>query len=66
MMTPQHEDILNMLKRRYDGPIMNNVYRGDYVECMIESVLGPDWRLTWAYQKALVSASPAHGNNLGT
>ena len=48
MTTPQHEDILNMLKRRYDGPIMNNVYRGDYVECMIESVLKPDWRLTWA------------------
>ena len=36
-----------MLKRRYAGPIMNNVYRGDYVECMIASVLGGDWRLTW-------------------
>ena len=47
MTTPQHEDILNMLKRRYDGPILNNVYRGDYVECMIAAALGGDWRLTW-------------------
>ena len=27
---------------------MNNVYRGDYVECMVNSVAGPDRRLTWA------------------
>ena len=47
MTAPRHEDIVNMLKRRYAGPIMNNVYRGDYVECMIVSVLGGDWRLTW-------------------
>ena len=37
--TPWHEDIRDMLKRRYVGPIMNNVYRGDYVECMIVSPL---------------------------
>ena len=48
MTTPQHEEILAMLKRRYDGPIMNNVYRGDYVECMIASALWADWRLPWA------------------
>ena len=48
MTTPQHEHIVDMLRRRYDRPIMNNVYRGDYVECMIQSVLGADWRLTWA------------------
>ena len=47
MTTPRHEDILDMLKRRYDRPIMNNVCRGDYVECMIASALGGDWRLTW-------------------
>ena len=47
MTAPRHEDILGMLKHRYDRPIMNNVYRGDYVECMIASALGADWRLTW-------------------
>ncbi len=47
MTAPEHEDILDMLKRRYAGPIMNNVSRGDYVECMIASALGADWRLTW-------------------
>ena len=47
MKKPRHEDILTMLRRRYDGPIMNNVCRGDYVECMIASALGDDWRLTW-------------------
>ena len=48
MKTPRHQDILNLLRRRYDGPIMNNVSRGDYVECMIAITLGPDWRLSWA------------------
>ena len=47
MKEPRHEDILTMLRRRYDGPIMNNVSRGDYVECMIAWALGDDWRLTW-------------------
>ena len=48
MTATKHQDILTMLKRRYQGPIMNNVYRGDYVECMVASALGGDWRLTWA------------------
>ena len=47
MKAPLHGKILDMLKSRYDRPIMNNVYRGDYVECMIASVLGAEWRLTW-------------------
>ena len=47
MATLRRQDILNMLKRRYDGPIMNNISRGDYVECMIAITLGTDWRLTW-------------------
>ena len=29
MNAPRHDDILNMLDRRYSGPVMNNVYRGD-------------------------------------
>ena len=47
MTAPRHDDILNMLKRRYSGPVMNNVCRGDYVECLIAWALGDDWRLTW-------------------
>lgn len=38
--------ILDMLIDRYDRPIMNNVQRAAYVECMIATALGPDWRLT--------------------
>ncbi len=41
-----HNRILEMLIRRYDRRIMNNVQRGDYVECMIATALGADWRLT--------------------
>ena len=48
MTMPRHEEVLDMLKRRYNGPIMNNVSRGDYVECMIAITLGSDWQLTWA------------------
>ena len=43
-----HERILAMLRDRYDRPIMNNVSRGDYVECIIVTTLGADWQLTWA------------------
>lgn len=42
-----HKHILDMLIRRYDRPIINNVDRGDYIECMIASALGAGWRLTW-------------------
>ena len=42
-----HQRIKTMLMRRYDTPVMNNVYRGDYVECVIAFTLGPDWWLTW-------------------
>ena len=41
-----HNRVLEMLIGRYDQRIMNNVQRGDYVECMIATALGPDWRLT--------------------
>ena len=33
--------------RRYDTPVMNNVYRADYVECLVAFTLGTDWCLTW-------------------
>ena len=31
--TDLHRLILTTLMRRYDTPVMNNVYRADYVEC---------------------------------
>lgn len=41
-----HKRVLDMLIRRYDRPIMNNLQRGDYVECMIAWMLGEEWQLT--------------------
>ena len=46
-MALRHEDILTMLRRRNDGPTMNNLCRVDYVECIMASALGSDWHLTW-------------------
>ncbi len=39
--------IQKALMRRYDTPVMNNVYRADYVECLVALALGTDWELTW-------------------
>ena len=42
-----HRRIQSTLMRRYDTPVMNNVYRADYVECLIVFMLGTEWSLTW-------------------
>lgn len=42
-----HRRIHTMLMRRYDMPVINNVYRGDYVECLVAVALGTDWWLIW-------------------
>ncbi|MXW28611.1 MAG: hypothetical protein F4Z80_07050 [Chloroflexi bacterium] len=42
------EQVLQTLNRRYTSRIMENVVRGDYVECLIAHALGFDWELTWA------------------
>ena len=42
-----HQCIQATLMRRYDTPVMNNVYRADYVECLVAFTLGTDWWLTW-------------------
>ena len=42
-----HHRILDTLMRRYDTPVMSNVYRADYVECLVVLALGTDWWLTW-------------------
>lgn len=39
--------IQTALIRRYDTPVMNNVYRSDYVECLVAFALDADWWLTW-------------------
>ena len=43
-----HHRILATFTRRYEQRIMNNVCRSDYIEFMVASVPGADWRLTWA------------------
>ena len=40
-----HGRIQTTLMRRYDTPVMNNVYRADYVECLVAFTLGTDWWL---------------------
>ena len=48
-----HSRILEMLIRRYDRRIMNNVQRGNYVECMTATALGADWRLARLMQRSV-------------
>lgn len=38
---------LSMTRTRFDRPIMNNIHRAEYVECLVAAVLGDDWRLPW-------------------
>ncbi len=42
-----HRRIQTTPMGRYDTPVMNNVYRADYVECLVAFTLGTDWWLTW-------------------
>lgn len=46
--TALHRRIQSTLMSRYDTPVMNNVYRADYVECLIVFMLGTEWSLTWS------------------
>ncbi len=39
--------IQTTLIRRYDTPVMNNIHRGDYVECLVTFTLGTEWWLTY-------------------
>ncbi len=45
--TALHRRILDTLMSRYDTRVMNNVYRSDYVECLVTFTLGTEWWLTW-------------------
>ena len=43
-----HDRILSkIIEDKFDKAIMNNVHRGDYLECMVAFALEPDWHLTW-------------------
>lgn len=42
-----HRRILAMLEGRYDAPLMPNLHRADYVECLVAAALGDGWRLPW-------------------
>ncbi len=42
-----HRRIQTTLTRRHDKPVMNNIYRAEYIECLITFTLEPDWWLTW-------------------
>lgn len=43
-----HRSIKDMLMHRFEQRIINNVYRADYIECLVAVTLGPAWSLTWA------------------
>ena len=47
-MTSQlQQRVVANLVRRYDRPMMNNVHRGEYVECLVAEILSSDWELPW-------------------
>ena len=39
--------VLKTVFSRYDCYVMNNIQRGDYVECLVAELLGPEWVLPW-------------------
>ena len=41
------EEILATLRGRHDRPVMNNIHRAEYVECLVAALLGPSWTLPW-------------------
>ncbi len=41
------ERALSRLRDLYDRKVMNNVFRAQYIECLVVEVLGKDWKLTW-------------------
>ena len=47
-MTSQlQQRVVANLVRRYDCPVMNNIHRGEYLECLVAEILGSDWKLPW-------------------
>ena len=46
-VTPIRQRIRDTLARRFETNVMDNIYRGDYVECLVAQALGDGWALTW-------------------
>ena len=41
------EQALSIVHSRFDRPIMNNVHRSEFVECLVAAILGEKWQLSW-------------------
>ena len=41
------QQVRDTLMRRYESALLDNIYRGDYVECLVALSLGIGWELTW-------------------
>ena len=47
MSNALQDQALSTVFDRYNRHIMNNIQRGDYVECLVDALLGPEWTLPW-------------------
>ena len=43
-----HRRIQRMLLERTNTPLISNVWRGDYIECLVSTALEPEWSVTSA------------------
>ncbi|MDE0478054.1 MAG: hypothetical protein OXI13_00335 [Gammaproteobacteria bacterium] len=57
-----HDRIVRSLMKRFEMRVITNVWRGDYVECMIAQVLGKDWTLPWEKGEDWASWDIKHRN----
>ena len=46
-----HQRVLTRLSRQFERRIMDNVLRGQYLECLVAELIGPEWALTWELEK---------------
>ena len=47
-VSPVAAEAFALLRVRYERPIMSNVDRAGFVECMVTTLLGPEWGLMWS------------------
>ena len=40
----RHRRVLRRIQRKFDASIMNNVHRGEYIQTLVQEVLGNGWR----------------------
>ena len=48
LVSPVAAEAFALLRERYERPIMSNVDRAGFVECMVTTLLGPEWGLMWS------------------